>query len=371
MERMDALAALLLDHAIRIRPGELFEINGALPAKPLIKALLRGAAARGAYPVVELEDDELTRLTLACIDPAHPERTRPMLEKQAAWELAKWERLAAHIDIGVDENDAELSAVDGRAMACYRAARTQVRRAMVERTRWVYLHYPTAADAQKAGLCLDDMTELFFGAALVDYAAMERRMEPLVRRMERARQVRISGPDTELTFSIAGMPAVACAGRVNIPDGEVYTAPVRASVNGHVRFNTAARRYGHTFANPRLEFSGGRIVRATCDGDAAAFNRLLDADEGARFCGEFALGVNNALTRAIGNALYDEKIGGSFHLAAGNAYPDASNGNRSQLHLDMVCLQTAACGGGDILFDGELIRRDGLFVPEELRGLNP
>ena len=227
MERMDALAALLLDHAIRIRPGELFEINGALPAKPLIKALLRGAAARGAYPVVELEDDELTRLTLACIDPAHPERTRPMLEKQAAWELAKWERLAAHIDIGVDENDAELSAVDGRAMACYRAARTQVRRAMVERTRWVYLHYPTAADAQKAGLCLDDMTELFFGAALVDYAAMERRMEPLVRRMERARQVRISGPDTELTCSIAGMPAVACAGRVNIPDGEVYTAPLR------------------------------------------------------------------------------------------------------------------------------------------------
>ena len=256
-------------------------------------------------------------------------------------------------------------------MACYRAARTQVRRAMVERTRWVYLHYPTAADAQKAGLCLDDMTELFFGAALVDYAAMERRMEPLVRRMERARQVRISGPDTELTFSIAGMPAVACAGRVNIPDGEVYTAPLRTSVNGHVRFNTAARRYGHTFANPRLEFAGGRIVRASCDGDAAAFNRLLDADEGARFCGEFALGVNNALTRAIGNALYDEKIGGSFHLAAGNAYPDASNGNRSQLHLDMVCLQTAACGGGDILFDGELIRRDGLFVPEELRGLNP
>lgn len=158
---------------------------------------------------------------------------------------------------------------------------------------------------------------------------------------------------------------------MNIPDGEVYTAPLRTSVNGHVRFNTAARRYGHTFANPRLEFAGGRIVRASCDGDAAAFNRLLDADEGARFCGEFALGVNNALTRAIGNALYDEKIGGSFHLAAGNAYPDASNGNRSQLHLDMVCLQTAACGGGDILFDGELIRRDGLFVLEELRGLNP
>lgn len=369
--RMAALAALLLDHSIRIRPGELFEINGGLAAKPLIKALLRGAATRGAYPVVALEDDELTRLTLSCIDPAHPERMRPALEKQAAWELSKWEHVAAHIDIGVDENDAELAGVDGRALACYREARARVRQVMIDERRWVYLHYPTPADAQKAGLCMDDMFELFFAAAQVDYAAMERYMTPLVRRMERARRVRITGPGTDLTFSIEGMPVVPCAGRINIPDGEVYTAPVRESVNGCIRYNTPARRYGHTFQNPCFEFENGRIVRATCDGDAAGLNRLLDVDEGARYIGEFALGVNNALRRAIGNALYDEKIGGSFHLTPGNAYRNAFNGNRSQLHLDIVCIQTADCGGGDILFDGELIRRDGRFVPEELRGLNP
>lgn len=369
--RIDELAAVLLDHSIQIRAGELFEINAGVAAKPLIKALLRGAAARGAYPVVALEDDELTRLTLACIDPAHPERTLPAIQKQAQWELKKWEHVAAHIDIGVDENDAELSAVDAGALACYREARARVRQVMIDERRWVYLHYPTPADAQKAGLCMDEMFEMFLSAALVDYAAMQRRLQPLVRRMERAGTVRIAGPDTELTFSIEGIPVVPCAGRINIPDGEVYTAPVRTSVNGHIRYNTPARRYGHTFMNPYFEFENGRIVRAVCDGDNSAFNRLLDADEGARYIGEFALGVNNAIRRAIGNTLYDEKIGGSFHLTPGNAYANAFNGNRSQLHLDIVCIQTAACGGGDIWFDGELIRHDGLFVPEDLRGLNP
>lgn len=369
--RFDRLAALLLDHSIRIRKGELFEINAGIAAKPLIKALLRGAAARGAYPVVALEDDELTRLTLACIDPAHPETALPAIRSQAEWELKKWEHVAAHIDIGVDENDAELSAVDQRALACYREARARVRRVMIDERRWVYLHYPTPADAQKAGLCLDDLFELFFSAALVDYGAMQRRLQPLVRRMERARAVRIEGPGTELTFSIEGMPVVPCAGTLNVPDGEVYTAPVRTSVNGRIRYNTPARRYGHTFPNPCLTFRDGRIVEAACDGDSAAFNRLLDADEGARYVGEFALGVNNAIRRPIGNTLYDEKIGGSFHLTPGNAYANANNGNRSQLHLDIVCIQTADCGGGDIWFDGELIRRDGLFVPGDLQELNP
>lgn len=369
--RLDALAALLLDDSICIQPGELFEINAGLAAKPLVKALLRAAAARGAYPVLALEDDELTRLALGCIDPAHPERALPAIEKQVEWELKKWEHVAAHIDIGVDENDAELSGVHPDALACYRSARKRLRDVMIDERRWVYLHYPTPADAQKAGLCMDDMYELFLSAALVDYRAMERSMWPLAERMAAADRVRILGPDTELTFSIAGIPVVPCCGRINIPDGEVYTAPVRESINGHIRYNTAARRYGHTFQNPSFTFENGRIIRADCEGDARAFNRMLDADEGARYIGEFALGVNNALSKPIGNTLYDEKIGGSFHLTPGNAYATAFNGNRSQLHLDIVCIQTAACGGGEIWFDDTLIRRDGLFVPDDLRGLNP
>lgn len=200
---------------------------------------------------------------------------------------------------------------------------------------------------------------------------MGRDMEPLVELMEKTDLVEIKGPGTDIRFSIKDIPVCPCSGECNIPDGEVYTAPVRESANGVVQYNTAAMRYGKKFNNPRLTFKNGKIVEATCDGDVAGFNEMLDADEGARYLGEFALGVNNAVNRAIGNTLYDEKIGGSFHLTPGCCYQTAPNGNTSQLHLDIVCIQTKQYGGGEIWFDGKLVRKDGLFLPEALKGLNP
>jgi len=256
-------------------------------------------------------------------------------------------------------------------MTYYRNLRRELRDRIIDERRWVYLHWPTKADAQKAGMCYDDFFEFFLSAALVDYEKMARDMEPLVALMEKTDLVHIKGPGTDLTFSIKDIPVIPCHGELNIPDGEVYTAPVRESANGTVQYNTPAMRYGKRFDNPRLVFKNGRIEEATCDGDVAGFNEMLDADEGARYLGEFAIGVNNAVTRSIGNTLYDEKIGGSFHLTPGCAYADAFNGNKSQLHLDIVCIQTAAFGGGEIWFDGQLIRKDGLFLPESLKGLNP
>ena len=370
-ERLDKLARLLLNYSLELRRGELFEINAALPAKPLIKSLMRAALDVGAAPFVKLTDDELERLSFSYIDPDRPEEAQAVFEKQLVWENAYWDQMAAHVDIGVDENDAELSAVDVRARTLYRNARRALRDKIIDERRWVYLHWPTFADAQKAGMCFDDFYEFFLNAALVDYEAMARGMEPLVRLMEQTNDVRIVGPDTELTFSIAGIPVRPCHGQRNIPDGEVYTAPVLDSVNGHIRYNTAAMRYGRRFMNPRLVLRNGHIDEASCDGDSAAFAEMLDADEGARYIGEFALGVNNAVTKAIGNTLYDEKIGGSFHLTPGCCYAEADNGNRSQLHLDIVCIQTAAYGGGEIWFDGRLVRKDGLFTLPELQGLNP
>ena len=322
-------------------------------------------------PFVRLSDDELTRLGFNYIDPDRPEEAQAVFEKQLAWENAYWDAICAHVDIGVDENDAELSAVDPRARTLYRNARRPLRDKIINDRRWVYLHWPTYADAQKAGMCYDDFYEFFLNAALVDYEAMARGMEPLVKLMEQTDEVHIVGPDTDLRFSIAGIPVRPCHGQRNIPDGEVYTAPVRESVNGYIHYNTAAMRYGLKFNNPRLVFKNGHIDEATCDGDDAAFNEMLDADEGARYVGEFAIGVNNAVTKAIGNTLYDEKIGGSFHLTPGCCYDEAENGNHSQLHLDIVCIQTALYGGGEIWFDGKLIRKDGLFVPAALSGLNP
>lgn len=370
-ERLSKLAKLLLGYSLNIAPGEIFAINGGVPAKPLMKALMREAAAIGAAAVPDLRDDELTRLSYGFIDPENPEAAKPMVEKMVAWKNAYWAHVAAHVDIGVDENDAELSAVPAASRRFYQGLMKPVHDVMIDERRWVYLHWPTMADAQKAGMCYDDFYEFFLGAALVDYHKMAKDMEPLVELMSKTDRVHIVGPGTDLSFSIKGLPVIPCAGEMNIPDGEVFTAPVRDSANGVVQYNTAAQRYGKKFVNPRLTFENGRIVKAECDGDAAGFNELLDSDAGARYLGEFAIGVNNAVTKSIGNTLYDEKIGGSFHLTPGNAYAESDNGNKSQLHLDIVCIQTAAMGGGEIWFDGKLIRKDGIFTVDALKGLNP
>jgi aminopeptidase len=369
--RLAQLAHLLLNYSLELKKGELFEINGSVPAKPLIKELMLAAEELGAVPFVKLTDDELERLSFGFIQPHEPAFAKEVIRRQLIWENAYWDQMAAHVDIGVDENDAELSAVDPEARTLYREARKELRDKIIDERRWVYLHWPTMADAQKAGMCYEDFFEFFLNAALVDYAKMGRDMEPLVELMEKTDQVHILGPGTDLTFSIQGIPVIPCHGNCNIPDGEVYTAPVKDSVNGVITYNTAAMRYGLKFNNPRLVFKNGRIEENACEGDNAAFTALLDADEGARYVGEFAIGVNNAVTKAIGNTLYDEKIGGSFHFTPGCSYALASNGNKSQLHLDIVCIQTAARGGGEIFFDGKLVRKDGLFVLDALKGLNP
>ena len=370
-ERLIRLAEMLVNQALELKAGELFEINASLPAKPLIKEIMKAGQKIGAVPFVKLTDDELERLFFGFIDPKRPEAAAPAIDAELDWLNRYWDHVAAHVDIGVDENDAELSDVNATARTVYRNAHRKLRDRIINDRRWVYLHWPTMADAQKAGMCYDDFFEFFLSAALGDYKKMDRDMEPLVALMNRTDRVRIVGPGTDLSFSIAGIPAVPCDGHLNIPDGEVYTAPVRDSVNGVIRYNTPAMRYGLKFNNPVFTFEHGRIVKAGCDGDAGAFNEMLDADEGARYIGEFAIGVNNAVTRPIGNTLYDEKIGGSFHLTPGSCYDDADNGNKSQLHLDIVCIQTPAWGGGEIYFDERLIRKDGLFVIDELLGLNP
>jgi aminopeptidase len=190
--------------------------------------------------------------------------------------------------------------------------------------------------------------------------------------MEAAREVRIVAPDTDLGFSIQGIPVVPCSGEMNIPDGEVFTAPIRDSVEGHIRFNTPTIYQGSSFDGVRLVFERGRITRADCaGGDVEKLRRILAADEGASFVGEWSIGCNPRILHPMRDILFDEKIAGSFHLTPGNAYDEADNGNRSKIHWDLVQIQRADYGGGTISFDGEPIRIDGCFVPEELNALDP
>ena len=188
--------------------------------------------------------------------------------------------------------------------------------------------------------------------------------------MEKTDKVRLVAKGTDLTFSIKGIPAVKCAGHMNIPDGEVYTAPVKDSVNGVITFNAPTLENGIKHENVRLVFKNGRIVEATSS-DTKALNDVLDTDEGARYVGEFAIGVNPYVTSPMLDILFDEKISGSIHFTPGCCYDDAYNGNKSSVHWDMVLIQTPEWGGGEIYFDDMLIRKDGLFVTESLRCLNP
>jgi aminopeptidase len=239
-------------------------------------------------------------------------------------------------------------------------------------TRWCVLRLPTPSMAQMAGMSTAAFEDFYFDACNVDYSRLARALKPLEARMKAAREVHITGPDTDLRFSIEGIGVVPCAGTHNIPDGEVFTAPVRDSVQGHVRFNTPTVYQGRSFDGIRLAFEDGRIVDADCaGGDRAALNRILDSDEGARHIGEWSIGCHPRILHPMRDILFDEKIAGSFHFTPGNAYDEADNGNRSKVHWDLVQIQRPEYGGGTIRFDGTPIRIDGRFVPDELKALDP
>ena len=242
----------------------------------------------------------------------------------------------------------------------------------LNRTRWCVLRYPNAAMAVMARRNQREFEDFYYQVCCLDYGRISRAMDPLVALIERTDRVEITGPGTDLRFSIKGLPAVKCDGHRNIPDGEVYTAPVLDSVEGTITYNTGSLQRGDQYDGISLTFRKGKIVESTCaGGDPDKLRAILDPDEGARRVGEFAFGVNPHITEAMLDILFDEKIGGSIHFTPGNAYATCDNGNRSGLHWDLVLIQTPAHGGGTIAFDGVVIRKDGRFVLPELEGLNP
>jgi len=290
-------------------------------------------------------------------------------------ERLRMENVQCYAGIRGSHNISETSDVPSEKMDLYekfwwKHVHSEVR---VPKTRWVVLRWPHPSMAQAAGMSTEAFEDFYFRVcAGVDYAKMRDAMKPLEDLMRRTDRVRILSPGTELNFSIKGIGAVGCYGERNIPDGECFTCPVRDSVNGVIQFNCETMYRGTIFNGIRLEFKNGKVIAATADSDANTkkLNQILDADEGARYIGEWSLGFNPHVMKPMKDILFDEKIAGSFHLTPGQAYDEADNGNRSQVHWDMVCIQRREYGGGEILFDGKLIRRDGEFLPKQLRSLN-
>lgn len=363
--RLYELAKNIFGYSLELKKGQSVMIRGPFAAKPLIMALIRRADEIGVAPHVRILDEEINRWLFT-------NATDGRIEAETSWDMHIYNEIDADIYIDSTENDAELSVIDPKIMQ----RRAHARRPWVDlvcgHKKWVILNWPARGQAQSARMPYEDFFDFVIGATSMDYSEMKKNMQPLSRLMLKTDRVKITGPGTEISFSIKGIPNEICAGENNLPDGEVYTAPVRDSVEGVLTYNTPSPYHGKVYSGVRLEFSKGRIVKASADNNSEALNAIFDTDEGARYIGEFALGLNPKITRPFGSILFDEKIMGSFHFTPGNAYEDtADNGNRSAIHWDMVCIQTKEYGGGEIWFDGVLVRKDGMFVLPELKALNP
>ena len=358
------LADLLTAYSCRLEKDEniLIEYEGD-ESVDLVRQIVKNAYAVGAKPYVNIDNSIISRELLLGA-------RKDQLEFMNEYLLHQMKEMNAYIAIRSNSNTSELSDVPSEQLNLYSRELKPVLDQRVDHSKWVILRYPNPSMAQLAGTSQETFRDFYYDVCTLDYGKMSQAMNPLKKLMEKTDNVQIKGPGTDLTFSIKGIPAVKCSGECNIPDGEVYTAPVKNSVNGVITYNTPSEEQGFTYENIRFEIENGKIVKATAN-DNARINALLDTDPGARYFGEFALGVNPYILHPMKDTLFDEKICGSLHLTPGEAYDDAPNGNSSAVHWDLVLIQREDYGGGEIYFDDKLIRKDGRFVIPQLEGLNP
>ncbi len=368
--RLNKLAGIMLDHSIKVQPGEWFQISSETCGMPLVKAILEETKKRQGLAHVVLSNQELSRLVLGLYNP-DDDNVKAFLKDKTEIGLRRYENLIGDIVIRAYENDQELSGIPPKVLQLTSAQGKPLQDLVVNNRRWVLFEYPTPGQAQRLGLSYDDYYDFVLDVACVDYQAMQKNADILKSVFEKTDKVRITSPGTDLSFSIKGMTAIPCAGENNIPDGECFCAPVKNSVNGHITYNAPSNYWGKTFTNIRFDFMDGQIVKATCDQDDTVLGQILDSDEGARYIGEFALGFNPLIKEPFQNTLFDEKICGSLHFTPGACYDESPNGNKSTIHWDLVLIQREDHGGGEIWFDDQLIRKDGLFTIPELEPLNP
>ncbi len=360
--RFDQLAKLLVEYSIRLKRDETVLIDAFDVPDEMTIALVRAARDVRAVPFVQIQRAQVSR-ALAL------EATAPQLNLMAKHELARMKKMDAYIALRGSNNITELSDVPVEQLKLLAKKMRPVIDQRVKKTKWVVLRWPTPSMAQLAGMSTEAFEDFYFDVCTLDYRKLRPGMNALKALLEKTDRVEIKGPATDLRFSIKGISAVICGGDRNIPDGEVFSCPVRDSVHGHITFNAPSIYQGTSFDGVRLEFRDGKVVEATSN-ETAKLNKILDSDPGARYIGEFSLAFNPRILQPMRDILFDEKIAGSFHFTPGQAYEEADNGNRSQVHWDMVSIQRPEYGGGEIYFDGKLIRRDGVFLPKQLRSLN-
>ncbi|OFZ17816.1 MAG: aminopeptidase [Bdellovibrionales bacterium GWB1_55_8] len=363
--RITQLAENLINYSLAVRSGESLYIDMiGRDTQELGKELIRLATEKGAIPFWNVFDDELTKSFFSIAG-----------DKQQAsfaeFHRAIMERVDAYIGIRGPLNPFELSdlsAVQKELKQKHFMEVVHMRTRL--KKRWCVLRYPNAAMAALAKKSVSSFEDFYFNVCNLDYSKMSTAMDPLAELMRKTDRVRIVSPGTDIEFSIRGVPVIKCDGKLNIPDGEVFTAPIKESMNGRIAYNTTSFYQGTLFRNITLEVRNGRIEKFSAPEHAAELEQIFGTDAGARYFGEFAIGVNPFIHDPMNDTLFDEKIFGSIHLTPGNSYDDAPNGNNSSVHWDLVLIQTPAYGGGELYFDGKLIRKDGKFTLPELEPLN-
>jgi aminopeptidase len=361
--RIDALARQLVRYSTSLKKGEkvLIDLHDVPDAIGL--ALIREVRAKGALPFIRIHQSRITREMMIGAEDGQYEIIAKHL-------LAEMKDMDAYIAIRGGNNIAENSDVPAERMHLAMKHLRPVLDHRVKKTKWCVLRWPSSSMAQQAGMSTEAFENFYFDVCLLDYKALIPAMTALKKLMDKTESVHIKGPGTDLRFSIKGINAIASGGNYNIPDGEVFTSPVRDSVEGYISYNAPTIYQGIPFDSIRLEFSKGKIIKAEAGARTKELNKILDSDEGARYIGEFALGFHPVIREPMRDILFDEKICGSFHFTPGQAYEEADNGNRSQVHWDMVSIQREDWGGGEIWFDGKLIRKDGVFLVKSLEKLN-
>ncbi len=361
--RIDALARQLVRYSVGLKKGQklLIDLYDVPPSIGI--ALIRAVRKAKGMPFLRVQQSILNReMMLDACDPQYETVSKHLLHEM--------KDMDAYIAVRGSNNIAELSDVPQENMQLAMRHMRPVLDYRVNRTKWCVLRWPSSSMAQQAGMSTEAFENFYFDACLLDYQARLPAMNALKRLMDRTDRVEIKGPDTHLTFSIKSIGAVVCGGNYNIPDGEVFTAPVKDSVEGHITYNAPTIYQGIPFDGIRFDFEKGKIVKAQAGAKTGKLNQILDSDAGARYIGEFALGFHPKITEPMRDILFDEKIAGSFHFTPGQAYDQADNGNRSQVHWDLVNIQRKDYGGGEVWFDGKLIRKDGIFLPKTLAPLN-
>jgi len=361
--RYTKLAKLLVEYSTAIKKDDRVLLDMIDVPDEFSIELMRAVRKAGATPLIEVRHTRITREIQRETNATHAALVRDL-------ELFRMKKVQAYIAIRGSANVSENSDVPGDRMALYVRVTRPVQNYRVNKTRWCVLRWPTPSMAQGAGMSTEAFENLYFDVCTMDYRKMARAMIPLERRMKKADRVHLKGPGTDLTFSIKGIGAKMCKGDRNIPDGEVFSCPLKDSVNGVIQFNTPTIYSGTKFENVRLEFKDGKVVKATAN-NTKRLNEILNTDAGARYIGEFSLGFNPYILNPMCDILFDEKIAGSLHFTPGQAYEECDNGNHSAVHWDMVLIQRKDWGGGEVWFDGELIRKNGMFVPRDLKPLNP